>query len=655
MMKKITLLLFALAAFYRPSFGQAVISVDAPRYNGDWAALVGPNGFVSPSAASPTLSYAYNRACYLITQAELTRMIATNSVITDFGFDFYRPGSVAVTGQFTLYLENTADVTYNKGLTFSTLLTGMSTNYTGNLTLPGSTSQATNAVSVPLTSNFTYTGGGIYVAYDWYTSAPTSTAYARYLTSFDQSSMGANASAPIAGPAPTTLTVDTRRPAMRFKATNTATNEVGVIRVLAPGAVSKLVAGGHDITAIVKNNSINALNNVSVTLNVSGANSYTDVKTVTIPVGGTANVSFTPFSPTTNGLNNMTVSVAADEYSDNNAAAWTQSVGCTDYANNPPVAASVFSNGSYGYGGQAILATPFMVPSTASITGIKFAPSQSASGSICGVLLDAGGGIIAMTNTLTLNAGSFGAYANLKFSPAQELTASTSYYYGVAQLVASTFPFGTASTFATTNLNLYYTVPIAGGSIGSAQNHMGYLGMNAVLGFSNTTLEASASKTIVCKQDGPGTVTLTATGMTTYTWAPGGQGASIVVTPTVVNANGNVNYNVTGTDGPSGCKSSLVVVSVSVSACAGLSSNTSNGYDIKLFPNPSVNGKSTITGLAGTNVITVYNAIGQVVLTQMVTEESVAIDLSNQPSGNYLVKITDTNNESRSVKIMNQN
>ena len=354
MMKKITLLLVALAAFSGTSSAQAVISVDAPQYNGDWAALIGPNGFVSPSVASPTTSYAYNRACYLVTQAELTRLATTNSVITDFGFDFYRPGSVAVTGQFTLYLQNTADVTYNKGLTFSSIISGMPVNYNGNLTIPGSALAATAAVSVPLSSTFTYTGGGIYVAYDWLTATPNSTAFARYLSHDDSQSttpsLGANAVAPIGGPAPATLTVDTRRPAMRFKATNTATNEVGFITMQAPGLVSKLVNPGHSITAVIRNNSINALSNVPVTLNISGANTYNNTQTVpTIAAGALATVIFTPNASTTSGVNTMTVSLAADQYTLNNASlTWSQTVGCTDYGNNPPYAAATFSSGSYG-------------------------------------------------------------------------------------------------------------------------------------------------------------------------------------------------------------------------------------------------------------------------------------------------------------------
>ncbi len=96
-------------------------------------------------------------------------------------------------------------------------------------------------------------------------------------------------------------------------------------------------------------------------------------------------------------------------------------------------------------------------------------------------------------------------------------------------------------------------------------------------------------------------------------------------------------------------------VTVTVSACTGIAANSSNGYNVSVFPNPSVNGKTNVTGLVGTNVITVYNTLGQVVLNQTVSSESLEIDLSNQASGNYMVRITDSNSESRIIKLVNQN
>lgn len=741
-MKKITLLaLLAVVAFTKPAFGQTV-SISAPEYNGDWSALIGPNGYQN-SATSPTTTYAYNRACYLITQAELTRMIATNSVITDFGFDFIGTHNVPITGSFTLYMANTADVTYNAGTTFSSIIPTMQVCYNSNMTLPGSTSSATNAVSIPLSSSFTWTGGGIYVAWDWHAATNTATTYARYLSSYDGVSMGANAMGPAAGPAPATLTVDVRRPSMRFRAVNTATNEIGVASMAASGLISKL-APSQTISAIVFNNSYITKTNIPVTLSVTGANSYNNTQNIaTLAPGATTQVNFTGFNATTNGLNSMTLTVPSDQYNFNNGFIWTQTVNCTDFGNCPPAAASNYSDASYGYGSPAIICTPIHATGNYSMAGVKYAPSQTPNGSysLCAVLLDAGGNILAMTNTLSLSAASFGTYANFKFTPPYALTSGTDYYYGIAQLTGGVYPLGTQAVLATQNLNLYYYAPIAGGAIGNAQNQMGYLGLEAVYGFSATTIVTSASNTLVCKSAGT-TVTLTASGPSSFTWTPINQtGSVVVVTPTVSGQSGNVNYNVTGTDAVSGCKSAATIISVSVAAsptvnisatqtlicgtemgaksitltangtagtdytwaptgdlsnqvivtpslstpsgtiaytvvgsnsvtncqsnvasitisvslCTGINSNGLSTADLKLFPNPSVNGKVTVNGLTGTNMITVFNTLGQVVLTKQVSEETADLDLSGQPSGNYLIKIMDANKETRTIKLINQN
>ncbi len=196
---------------------------------------------------------------------------------------------------------------------------------------------------------------------------------------------------------------------------------------------------------------------------------------------------------------------------------------------------------------------------------------------------------------------------------------------------------------------------MAGGA--PVETDLGYTSLKGSLTFANLAISASPSKSVVCKKDGPNTVTLTASGLSTYTWTPGGQGASIVVTPSVAGTTGTgvVNYFVTGTDATSGCKSIAAKVTVSVSACTGLADNNSNGYNINVFPNPAVNGKSTVNGLTGTNVITVYNSLGQVVFNQTVSTETVEIDLSNQASGNYMVKISDSNSQARIIKLVNQN
>ncbi len=93
---------------------------------------------------------------------------------------------------------------------------------------------------------------------------------------------------------------------------------------------------------------------------------------------------------------------------------------------------------------------------------------------------------------------------------------------------------------------------------------------------------------------------------------------------------------------------------ISPSNCSvGLKNNALNA-NILVYPNPAVNGKITIANLEGSNTIAVYNMLGAVVLTQTSTNTAVTIDLTNQAVGNYFVRITDNNSNTKTVKVINQ-
>jgi len=654
-MKKITLALFSVVCFFGSVLSQPNITIQAPLGNSS-SQLRAPNGTVDHTAL---------KACYLIKKTELTAL--TGTLVTGLALDVLGgTGSTAVTGQFTVYLQNTPDVTYLKGTNFTTALTGMTQHFSGNITVPAGT--GASVINIGCTPNFTYNPaqGGIYVAFVWQSAGPFAAltnpcTYNANLTT--GGGLGALSSSSVL-PAPNTMTVNDFRPAFLLTAVNEATNEITVNAVYAAGKVTKF-EGAQTVTATIKNSSIGPLTGVTVTLNVTGANTFNNVQTLSTPLAGgaTAVVLFPGFNPTANGLNTMSVSTSPDQNLNNNSVVWTQSVSCTDIAIHPPVSAGSYTSQGYGAGAATsglIYVFRYTAPVSSNVTAVKlvipsFANAANLNKNIYPVLLDASGSLIGQGNQVTITAPIMDIFTALSYTAPQALVAGNVYYIGISTTGNAYFPVGNTA-FGAYPVPGYFSAPAGGGALTPLS--YGFLSLAATMSYSATMLSASATKTIVCKKDGPNTVTLTAVGGTgtTFTWTPGGATASIVVTPSVVGTGGGVQvFNVTGTDGPSGCKTNNASITVSVSLCLGLASNNSNGYDIKLFPNPSVSGKSTITGLVGTNSITVYNTLGQVVFTQLVTEESTLIDLSAQPSGNYIVKITDSNSESRSIKVMNQN
>ena len=76
--------------------------------------------------------------------------------------------------------------------------------------------------------------------------------------------------------------------------------------------------------------------------------------------------------------------------------------------------------------------------------------------------------------------------------------------------------------------------------------------------------------------------------------------------------------------------------------------------NLKVYPNPAVNGKTMITGLRGKNTVMVYNMLGQMVFTEISNNAAIEVNLSKQPKGTYMVRIVNSENEVKSVKIVNQ-
>ena len=84
--------------------------------------------------------------------------------------------------------------------------------------------------------------------------------------------------------------------------------------------------------------------------------------------------------------------------------------------------------------------------------------------------------------------------------------------------------------------------------------------------------------------------------------------------------------------------------------------NSYTYYDnLNIYPNPAVNGKTSISGLKGKNTIMVYDVLGQLILVKTSEENKEVIDLTKQPKGTYILRVVNTDKRSKVVKIFNQN
>lgn len=646
-MKKITLSLIAAIATVSVGFSQVNITVVAPPDNGATTNVRAPNA---------TSLHTSQRGCFIVPATELTSLTTGN--LTSFGFSLdIGTAAVAVTGNMTLYLQTTANATYLKGTNWPTIITGM-TAIPGTLTFPITNNSQTVFFTPTSPMSFPYTAGqGLYVAYDWTSNGPFDAPQFGVMYNANNSmALGGASADDVTLVAPTTLSTTAFRPVFVFGQPNGNSNDVAVTKIIAPGKVAKLLNQGHDIMAEVKNASNVALTNFSVFAGSSGANSYGPVGVLVpnLAAGAVTTVTFpTLFNPQVNGINTITVGVLPDQNNNNNLLTWTQSVTCTTEGMNP--IAGTYSAGVGFNTGSGLITNRRILTGAATMESVRVAISNDNAAigrQVYAVLLDNGGTILATTNTITISGAMAATFQNFTFTTPQSLVAGT-YYVGLAQPASTTgyFPLGSVVAPALPS-NLYYTSPLAGGTAPNIlPTNLGYFGIEPIYTFTNTSIMASATKSMICRGE---TVTLNAAGgVSTFTWNAAANNAStaaVAVSPTV-----NTVYSVTGTDGPSGCRSNAASVTVSVSACTGLAVNGVSGSEIKLFPNPAVSGKSTISGLDGTNRIVIFNILGQTVSTTTTSEETFTVDLSGQPNGTYLVKITDSTNNSKTVKIVNQN
>jgi hypothetical protein len=157
----------------------------------------------------------------------------------------------------------------------------------------------------------------------------------------------------------------------------------------------------------------------------------------------------------------------------------------------------------------------------------------------------------------------------------------------------------------------------------------------------------SASKTLVCKGE---SVTLTGNGATTYTWNNGSAGGSLSNTLPV-----DVPYyfSVTGTDAL-GCKNTASVT-ISVAKCIGINESNQVESEINLLPNPGPGLFSLKVEEVTTHLnLTVYNELGMLVKTQDVVSTESKLDLQNQKSGIYFVRISNGERVLKVVKLIKE-
>ncbi|MCC6385169.1 MAG: PKD domain-containing protein, partial [Bacteroidia bacterium] len=274
----------------------------------------------SGNARAPMGNFRYERSVYLITASELAAAgIPANQNLASIGWVYSTAASVAVTGNLTIYMENTNDVANTKSTTWTTAITGMTNVFSSAYILPGT---PVTTFDVMLTTPFNYTGGGLYVAFEWNNPGSTSTScVVSCNTNLTNGLKGGQSNISL----PATLASSSFRPVTRIA--TAGANDARVDLVYTLGSMPVGFTTNHIIQAKISNIGSNPLTGLNVTLNISGANSFTDVYTIpSLASCASTIISFNAFTPSATGTDNLSVSVPNDDNNQNNSIVISQPI-----------------------------------------------------------------------------------------------------------------------------------------------------------------------------------------------------------------------------------------------------------------------------------------------------------------------------------------
>jgi hypothetical protein len=147
------------------------------------------------------------------------------------------------------------------------------------------------------------------------------------------------------------------------------------------------------------------------------------------------------------------------------------------------------------------------------------------------------------------------------------------------------------------------------------------------------SVSAASSTSILCVGQ---TATLTASGANTYSWSTTATGSVVNVSPTITTS-----YTVYGFD-PFGCTASAMITQ-SVSTCTGIENLAANANGVLVYPNPA-KGEVTVfvSSVSSHTKLKIYNALGQLMLSAGIQDNTTKIDISEFSKGIYVYRIEES-------------
>jgi hypothetical protein len=489
-MKKnlLTPLFFLLVSFI--AYSQAELTVVAPSETGATTQVRAPNGLTTHTTI---------RGVIVIPASELTA-IPSGTTISKLSFILSAASAVPAGGTIQYYLENSADVANLKSTDWPTIIAPMTSVYSGAFTLPtvaGSTGE------LALTTGFVYTGGSLYVAYDYLGSTFTTTPYT-YSANNSLAGGWKGLATATTTPAVTLTGASSFRPCFRFTFANPFTNELNVTGVAGEkGIFNNTISQNQTVTSLISNTSAGTLTNIPVTLTITGANPYTTTQVIpSINAGQTLTLSFSNVPTVNIGSQVITISIPADQNLTNNSLTFNQEVQC----NKISYAQGTVQSGAVGFNtGAGVIAVKHVVPNNIQTfvkTVSNYFPSTAniAGNTIKGLLFDTNGTKIDSTAVINITAGMLNTKQDFNFINGNINVAGQTVYVGFRQVANATngyYPFANQNN-SYVDPNAAATLPINGGVQAPLGSGLGYLMIEATFDYGGFNVTNSSPNGRIC-------------------------------------------------------------------------------------------------------------------------------------------------------------
>lgn len=209
-------------------------------------------------------------------------------------------------------------------------------------------------------------------------------------------------------------------------------NDAAVNVIYAQGKIAKPSYQPTSITANVSNPGVNTLTNIDVTLNITGANTFSALVTIpSLAPGANTTVSFPAYAPIDTGASVISISVPNDDNNLNNQKLYSMSVTNHTHAYFDTLSPVSGSNGTTI---PNFWGCRYFISGNAVLRGIKsflVINSDATGDTVCGMVLDTLGNVIARSPNYIVQASDLGTTLSFTF-PIPQYVQNKSIIAGIA-------------------------------------------------------------------------------------------------------------------------------------------------------------------------------------------------------------------------------